>query len=209
MNRRRALPQPDNRLYLGAGGSGKTTLALAHAEKFDRVLQVLPDDSERPAPSFELARDRRELVLAVMRPRFRVAFVCDVQLELVEWANEAAFKAGHCLVVWEEAGTLLPTASLRARAPWAFALWMRGRHVGCRVFACSQRPASVSPDLRANLARAIIFNTTEPGDLDWYEGMIGGRRETIDKIRALDFHAHEALDWRRGGTAEVKRAPFD
>ncbi len=206
MTTRRSLPQPDNRLYLGAGGSGKTTLALRHAERFDRVLFVQPDESERsPYPP---TRDRAELVKRMLAPSFHVAFIADLQLDLVEWCNEAAFKAGDTLVIWEEAGTLLPRASLKERAPWAFALWMRGRHRRCRVFACSQRPASVSGDLRANVSRAVIFNTTEPADLDWYKAMIGGRAETMDTIRRLNFAAHEALDWTRAGH-QVRKAPFD
>jgi hypothetical protein len=202
----RPLPRPDNRLYLGAGGSGKTTLALRHAEKFDRVLFVQPDDSE-PAP-YAVVPDKRALIEGMMHPQFRLAFIADLQLDLVEWANEAAFRAGDVLVIWEEAGTMLGTRALKERAPWAFSLWMRGRHRRCRVFACSQRPASVAADLRANVSRAIIFQTTEPADLDWYQGMIGQRRETIETIRGLDYAAHQALDWTRTGQ-KVKHAPFD
>ena len=57
-----SLPQPDNRLYLGRGGSGKSTLARRHSDRFDRVLLVMPDESERVAGSWRFTRDRRELV---------------------------------------------------------------------------------------------------------------------------------------------------
>lgn len=201
----RPLPRPDNRLYLGRGGSGKTTLCMEHAGAFDRVLLVRPDDSER-AP-YPATRDRRRLIETMMAPSFRVTFNVDMQREQWEWASEAAFRAGNVVVIWEEAGTLMSGRSLKDYAPWAFSLWMRGRHRRCRVFACSQRPASVSPDVRANLSRAVIFNTTEPNDLRWYRGMIGDPG-VIDAIRSLDFAAHEAVDWTPAGHS-VKRAPFD
>jgi hypothetical protein len=203
---RRSLPRPDNRLYLGAGGSGKTTLAVQHALKFDRVLFVQPDDSEgSPLPR---AKDRRQLIEAMMRPTFRVAYVVDLQLEEAEWANEAAWHAGDVTVIWEEAGTVLPNVSLKARAPFAFSLWMRGRHRRCRVFACSQRPASVSADLRANVSRAIIFNITEPDDLDWARTVIGGSRDTAAQIAGLKLGDYQALDWQRGHGFAVKKSPF-
>lgn len=197
----RSLPQPDNRLYLGRGGSGKTTLALQHATKFPRVLLVLPDDSER-AP-YPATANRRELILAMMQPTFRVAFIADRRLDQWEWANEAAWCAGDCVLVWEEAGVFMDGQRL---APFAYDCWMRGRHRRLRVFGCSQRPARVSRDCTANLARAVVFNTTEPNDLKFYRAMIAGD-DVVEMIRRLDFGAHEALDWTPAGST-VKRAPF-
>jgi hypothetical protein len=204
----RSLLRPDNRLYLGAGGSGKTWLALRHAEKFPRVLFIQPDDSERsPYPA---TRDRKELILRMMQPAFRTAFIVDLQLEEAEWANEAAWHAGDCLVIWEEAGTVLPNASLKVRAPFAFSLWMRGRHRRCRVFACSQRPASVAADLRANVARAIIFNMTEPGDVEWAREVMGlNRHDAAAGIARLKIGDYEAIDWQRGAGFAVKNSPFE
>ncbi|HUZ71611.1 MAG TPA: hypothetical protein VMU87_01385 [Stellaceae bacterium] len=198
-----SLARPDNRLYLGRGGSGKTTLALSHAASFPRVLLSLPDDSEAPPRGFHIIRDRADLVRALMRPAWRVAWIADRRLDLWEWANEAAWLAGDCLVIWEEAGVFMEGIRL---APHAYDLWMRGRHRRLRVFACSQRPARVSRDCTANLARAVIFNTTEPNDLRFYRSMIF-EPEAAAAIPRLDFAGHEALDWSPAGWA-VKKAPF-
>ena len=199
----RSLPRPDNRLYLGRGGSGKTTLAVAHAATFSRCLLVLPDDSEAPPPGFIITADRAELIRVMLGRSWRVAFVANRRLDQWEWANEAAWRAGDCVTVWEEAGVFMDAQRL---APHAYDLWMRGRHRRVRVFACSQRPARVSRDCTANLARAVIFNTTEPNDLRFYRSMIfeTGAAEAIPR---LDFEGHEALDWTPSGW-KIRRAPF-
>jgi hypothetical protein len=202
----RSLPRPDNRLYLGAGGSGKTTLAIKHAETFPRVLFIQPDEGE-PAP-YPALRDRAELVRRMMAPTFRVAFTVDRRLELAEWCNEAAWHAGDVAVIWEEVGTVLPSRAVLAdKAPFAYSLWMRGRHRRCHLFACSQRPSTVNGDLRANVARAVIFNITEPADLDWTRTVLGGTVSAA-QITALRLGSYEAIDWRRGEGFAVKKSPF-
>jgi hypothetical protein len=200
------LKRPDNRLYLGRGGSGKSTIARRHAEEFDRVLLLLPDESE-PAPRFYMATTHGELALAMMRAdQFRVALICNGSDEMWEWGNRIGFAATDCVVVWEEAGVFMRGGrSLTGRLPYAYDLWMRGRHVGCRVFACSQRPSTVSRDCTANLARAVIFQPTEPNDLKFYRAM--NIEDAAARISALNFDRHEALDWTPSG-ASVKRAPF-
>jgi hypothetical protein len=202
----RSLPRPDNRLYLGAGGSGKSTLAVRHAEKFPRVLFIQPDEGE-PAP-YPTTRDPVELVRRMCQPSFRTAFTVDRRLDLAEWANEAAWHAGDVAVIWEEVGTVLPSRAVLAdKAPWAYALWMRGRHVRARMFACSQRPSTVNADLRANVARAVIFNITEPADLDWSRTVLGGA-VSAQQITALQIGSYQAIDWQRGAGFAVKNAPF-
>ncbi|HEY3917731.1 MAG TPA: hypothetical protein VGL83_08050 [Stellaceae bacterium] len=195
------LPKPDNRLYLGRGGSGKTSLALEHAAQFDRVLMVRPDDSE--PPRFPSARSSHELARAMSQDKFRLCINAYMSVENWELANEAAIAAGDTVVIWEEAHLFIRSRSLMDFAPHAFNLWMHGRHFGCRVFAISIRPAGLTADLRANLARAVIFNTTEEADLQFYRHMIPDR----SIIPKLDFAHHDAVDWTTSGYA-VKRAPF-
>lgn len=201
-----SLKRPDNRLYFGRGGSGKTTLALQHAGEFPRVLLVRPDDSERLPARYSVTRDPAQLIQLMMAPSWRVAFLCDGAPEAWEWCNEAAFRAGDVCVIWEEAHQWMDGRRLRSFAPHGHTLWMLGRHARCRVFGCSMRPAGVSRDCTANLARAVIFNTTEPSDLKFYRSMIPDA-EAARAIPRLDYDRHEALDWSPRGWS-VKRAPF-
>lgn len=197
-----SLKEPDNRLYIGMGGSGKTWLALRHAAGYPRIVYVRPEDRER-APYPEI-RDRAALCEAMKQPRFAVTFTTDANPDLWEWANRAALARGDTLILWEEAPSLgdgkpkLP--------PFAHALWMRGRHARCRVFAVSQRPSRLSRDCTANLSRAVIFATTEPNDLKFYRDMIG-EREAIDQIRSLA--KYHAVDFRPFQGWEVRQSPFD
>ncbi len=200
-----SLPRPDNRLYLGRGGSGKSTLARRHADEFDRVLLVLPDESEPIPRGWTVTRDRADLVKRVLAPTWRIAFPTFLDIEQWEWANEAAWHAGGCAVIWEEAGRYTIGGSLKGSAPHAFNLWMAGRHRRVHLFACSQRPASLRADFRANLFRACIFHSTEEDDLRWYRAM--GSRELVERIKTLDYGAHEAVDWSPAGW-QVRRAPF-
>lgn len=197
-----SLSQPDNQLFLGRGGSGKTWLALRRAADFPRVLYVRPEDRESP-PFPELPRgDRVALCNALKLREFKWTFTTDGDAALWETANEAAYRRGDVLVIWEEAGTLMDRKPLPT---WAHKLWMVGRHVHCRIFACSQRPARVSADCRANLSRAAIFATTEPGDLQFYRDMIGDKA-ALDRIRSLARFEAVDFDPLQGWT--VKKSPF-
>lgn len=202
----RSLPRPDNSIYLGAGGSGKSTLAVQHAEKHPRVLFIQPDEGE-PAP-YPTTRDRALLIRRMMAPTFRTAFTVDRRLSELEWCNEAAWWAGNVAVIWEEVGTMVPPRGVLAdRAPWAYALWMRGRHRRCHLFACSQRPSTVNADLRANVRRCVVFNMTEPADLDWARTVLGGT-VPAERITSLELGSYQAVDWQRGAGYAVKNAPF-
>lgn len=200
------LPRPDNRLYLGRGGTGKTSLALEHAEAFRRRIVVCPIDDQAPRMGCDqVTADRAELVRLAMQPSFAVCFTPgELGAENWEWANEAAWRAGDTLIIWDEVGMYFRTdgGSLKG---FAYKLWMAGRHRRCRVFATSQRPARVPRDCTANLARAIVFHTSEPNDLRFYRNM--SPPVTTAAIGELDAARYEALDWTPTGTAK-RKAPF-
>ena len=195
------LRQPDNRLYAGRGGSGKSFLALRHVEKFPRVLFIRPDQMEEPP--FPYTQSAVALHEAMKAKTFQLGFITDGSLEKWEAANALAIHHRNVAVIWEEAGGLMMGRNL---PPHARELWVQGRHVGCRVYASTQMPQRISRDCRSNLARAIVFNTSEPGDLRyWFETT--GDPQVRETLRRLDWNKHEAWDWNPGGSA-VKTSPF-
>lgn len=200
-----SLKNPDNRLYLGKGGSGKTTLALSHTWRFERVIVCDPNGEGAHTEDAVVIDDRAQLVEAVNDPGpWRVCwrFGGTGFDEGFEWVNRVAWARGDLCLVWDEADQF----TRWGLPPTAFRIWNNGRHRRLRVFACSRRPARVPRDLTANLSRACIFKTQEPNDLKFIRDFTAGR-EAEGMVRELEpFHA---LDWREDGTMAVKKSLFD
>lgn len=198
-----SLPRPDNRLYLGKGGSGKTTLALSHAEAFARELICDPNGEDMHAESADVCDDPAQLVQLVARPgSWRVCWRF-TRMGLAagfDWVNRVAWAAGDLCLMWDEADLFMRHGAMPDRA---YQLWNTGRHRRLRIFALSRRPARVSPDVRANLARAIVFRMEERRDLAWLADFM-----EPDAARAASQLARfHAVDWTEAGWS-VKKSPF-
>lgn len=200
----RSLPAPDNRLYLGKGGSGKTTLALSHTWRFERVIVCDPNGESAHTKHARVISDKAALVEAVNDPgQWRVCWRFDQTGfdDGFEWVNRVAWARGDLCLVWDEADQF----TRWGLPPTAFRIWNNGRHRRLRVFACSRRPARVPRDMTANLTRACVFRTQEPRDLSFIrEFTVDG--ESVGAVRSLG--AFEAVDWTEAGWA-VKKSPFD
>jgi hypothetical protein len=198
-----SLPQPDNRLYLGKGGSGKTTLALCHSHDFARVIICNPNAEDQHEEGADVTDDRAELVqLAAQRGPWRIAWRFTKTGNAVgfDWVNRVAWAAGDCCIVWDEADLFMRHGTMPDAA---YQLWNVGRHHRVRIFACSRRPARVSRDVTANLSRACVFRTQEPTDIDFLGEFM--ERSAADAVKQLQpFHA---VDWTQQGWA-VKKSLF-
>lgn len=201
-----SLPAPDNRLYLGKGGSGKTTLALAHASVFSRVLWFDPN-GELTASQLHgavLCSDRAYLLDLMAAPgTMRIIWrgVVTGGGEAFEFANRAAWASEDWCVVWDEVDRF---TSASVMPPYARQIVDAGRHRRLRLFAISRRPASIPRRLSANTQRIAIYRTTEPADLRWYQRLIGDAAKRIPGIP--QYHA---MDWREGHeNHEIRACPF-
>ncbi len=198
-----SLPAPDNRLYLGKGGSGKTTLALHHAAAFERELICNPNGEDAHQQHADVTDDPRELIeLAARKGSWRICFNFN-RTGLVagfRWVNRVALARGDLCLVWDEADLLTERGRL---PPEAYELWNAGRHHRVRILALSRRPANVSPDVRGNLARACVFRMIEPRDLQWLATFM-----EPDAARAVTkLQRYEAVDWTEAGWS-VKKSVF-
>lgn len=198
------LPAPDNRLYLGVGGSGKTTLALRHSFAFPRVVICNPNGEDAHQAGAVVIDDRGELVswLAASGP-VRVCwqgFDRQPREEAFAWVNRVAWAAGNVLVVWDEADLFMTAQRLPEEA---YRLWNMGRHRSVRVFACSRRPARVSRDCTANLTRACVFRTQEPHDWRFLKDFM----EPSAAAAARELPKYHAIDWTPAAWS-VKKSPF-
>ncbi len=200
----RSLPQPDNRCYIGVGGSGKTTLALHHADQFARVIICDPNAETAYARFGRVLEDRAELVRAAAAPSFRLTWRFDLgdPLEGYDWATRVAWAAGDCCVIWDEAENYHEGGRI---LPWGRRAWNQGRHRRLHVFAVTRSCFAIDRTLTRNVTRACIFATQEPRDLAWLDGFLRSS-DAIDAIATLPkYHAY---DWRQGRGGCVKLSTF-
>lgn len=198
-----SLGAPDNRLYLGVGGSGKTTLALTHSWDYARCIVVDPNGENMHAGAAFVTNDPRELVELAMLPEFRICWRPEMMNaeDGYELATRVAWAAGNCALVWDEADFFMRAGRL---PPHALRMWNAGRHRRCRVFAVSRSPFRVSRDCTRNLTRACVFAIQEPSDLKFLASFMG--QEAANHVPALP--QRHAIDWHQGGAWTVKRSIF-
>lgn len=200
-----SLSKPDNRLYLGKGGSGKSTLALSHACAFDRVIICDPNGEDAHLHGAMPCSDKGELCqLVAGKEPFRICWRQSKDLrgeEWFEWANRVAWARGDTCIIWDEADLFMRHGTMPDAA---YNLWNMGRHHRCRVFCCSRRPARVSADVRANLARACVFRMIETRDLEWLRAFMDD-----DAARTVaQLAPYHAVDWTDAGW-RAKKSLFD
>lgn len=204
-----SLERPDNRLYFGVGGSGKTTLALAHTWKFDRVIICDPNGEKMHAEGADVTADRGALVAIARDKHFRVCWRfddadADIEGHGYDWASRVALAAGNTVIVWDEAEFYVGAGAIKLPAT-ARRIWNAGRHRRCRVFACTRSPFAINRHMTRNLTRACVFATNEPADVDYFRKILGsGAAEAVPTLKP--FHA---VDWRQGGAWAVKKSLFD
>ena len=192
-----SLLKPDNRVYFGKGGSGKSYLARSHLAKFPRVLfhdTNCEAENEVGALVTYTRTDLIDRLLLAKNGPVRICWRGHMMglKDAFEFANEAAWNAGNLVVYWEEAPAYIRSGEMPT---WAQRLTLAGRHQGCRVFAAAQRPHKVSRDLTANCDTIYAFRCTEPRDLKYLEEYV--YEENAARLRSLgDYHF---LAWSQSG----------
>lgn len=202
------MERPDNRTYLGMGGSGKTFLALHQAAlTSNRVLIFDPNGEDQNAAGAHVVTERRQLLELLVRPGpvrvcWRGVHHAESEEELeaaFDWANRCAWAAGNLVLVWDEADRLTG-GRLRGKA---YAIVHSGRHRDLRLFTCSRRPAGLPRDLTGNTQRFLLFQIEETLDLEYLRPRIG-RQVTLELPTLKPRQAYD----RQDGRLELKASPF-
>lgn len=203
----RRLERPDNRLFLGKGGSGKSYLARHQLAGASRVLIHDPNGEPAWAEGARVIYSRAELAEAMQARSWRIAWRGSQaarsepeKIDAFEWANRCAIAAGDAVVVWDEADFFMGPARV---PPNAYRIINAGRHHGLRIFACARRFRAIPRHLSANSQRIIVFRSTEPSDLKWVEQVM--TREVAVMVPVLK--EREAVDWSER-TVKRKISPF-
>jgi hypothetical protein len=181
------LKAPDNRVYVGAGGSGKSYLARRHLFQFPRTIIISPRDERENARGAIVIYDRASLAYELERlavagvKKFRICFrPAGDPIAAFELLNRAAMIAGDVAVLWDEGGWYIRGGRLPIDAS---DIWNGGRHVGCRVFTTSIRSAQLSRDVTGNATEVFIFRAADDEDAKRAGNLIG--RSRIPELLAL------------------------
>jgi hypothetical protein len=73
-------------------------------------------------------------------------------------------------------------------------------------YITTQRPMALHTDIRSQWLRLILFNQTEPADLDWIRGVSSVK--VSEEVKQLKFHEYVDLDFEgnhRRGTSPAPR----
>lgn len=200
------LPKPDNRVFLGEGGSGKSSLMRHQLKPYKRFLvhDVAGGGEDANKALGDVIEDPRHLLERLMLPGdFRIIWRGFGQMgdNAFEFANEACWHTGNLVIVWEEIDGFTDAGKMPY---WGHRLVHEGRHRRIRTFSLSRAPHMIPRNLTRNLTRICTSRITEPRDLKWLEQKIGSK-EAVNGIHGLgDYHF---LDWQ-DGQAKIRKSPF-
>jgi hypothetical protein len=138
------LLEPDNRVFLGMGGEGKSHLARHQSWTVaPRVVICDPNAEPAWASGALVVDDPVDLCHLLKEQEARVCWRgFDTMGEEAGflWANRAALAAGDCLIVWDEVDFFFPYIKPDTSP---YRLWNAGRHQGCRCFAIARSALAV------------------------------------------------------------------
>lgn len=181
----------------GRRRSGKTTRARQLVGAARRLVVFDPIGEW---PGFGLTRcdtleELRAHLAATWRTGFRVALVCSSNwpLELhrlADWLARAQLAGGRraplLQLVVDELSLSFPVTRPPAGQDAMMRVCLQGRHHRIGVLGIAQRPASVSPDFRGQVAELWAFALPSELDRRAVAGMLGG--EHLEALRTLEDH---------------------
>ncbi len=203
------LDRPDNRVFLGITGSGKSVLARHQIKAEPRVIIFDPVEEPENAKGAIIVETAgalvRVLAAGARRKRLRICWrgfgINGHGAEAFELGNRIAYAAEDLTVYWEEVDQFTDAG----RPPqWCYEIVNRGRHRGLKYFAASRRPARVPRDITANATRIMAFATQEPTDLRYMRELMGPEAAAI----VPTLGRYECVDFAVGSGFERKKSPF-
>lgn len=188
----------DIRLYVGRGGTGKSTLLRKHLAGEKRLIVLDANaEAEYETRCETVTTSLAEAARAAMAERFSIAirtpFGGDA-VKVFEAANRIAWMAGNCRMVWEEVHNYRKGSDLPATG---VSLINQGRHRGVALSAATRRPVYLRT-LTASATDAFVFHSTEENDLKFYEAVMGREAAAAaGNLKEYHFvHWNAAAGWK-------------
>lgn len=187
-------------LILGKSGSGKTELCKRLIKDkprfilFDTISEY-KEDKKFEAVYINNKQAFLEYLFRNLNKKFRIVFDPEDPEETLLLNNEPIDLFDlTCKIVYEcltdvifaveEVANFISPSSM----PKYFRKLIRyGRHSNISGYFTSQRPADISPGLRAQATILISFRQHEPRDIQWLRAIIG---EDAEKLKDLGEHEY-------------------
>jgi len=213
------LDRPDNRLFIGKGGSGKSHLIRYQLKKSDLAVidgkekrwkrdRIVLFDTNGEKALGEMADQivfkKIDLINVILnRKRFIISFrgFQEYGKAAFEDCNEVCLAAENITVVWEELEFFTNSKDL---PNFAHQICHAGRHQGMRIMATSRAPAMIPKNFTRNVQEISIFHTDEPNDIKYLSEKIGSK-SAQDLPKLQKYHC---LHWSDRTGATVRKSPF-
>lgn len=179
-------------LILGKSGSGKTYLvkaALRSGKLGRRVIVIDPDGEYAEIPGVDEVTLDELLEKCPEESYFNYSVIMDDEETLqtdAEHIVRLAMAIGDCTVIFEEIADYSANPKIRT-------VFRRGRKLGVRCIAISQRPAEIHKTVTSQAACVIAFHFDEPRDVEYIKLRFG--RNAAAEVQTLDPRKYDVAVW--------------
>lgn len=183
-------------LIFGKSGSGKSYLAARLLAERHRVF--IYDKLHEYTDGVVFYADELDKLAAfwahVYCGNFRIIFrtkTIDKQKRFIEidMLSHLVWECGNMTFVIEE---FAGYCSANYTPDMLGQIVLMGRHRNIELIGIQQRPFNLNPDIRSQTKEIYLFNTTEPGDLDYFKGLtresIADRMDQLKQYEYLYWH---------------------
>ena len=218
-------PRPDKLVILGKSGSGKSSLTKALIRSIPRVVIFDPkgeyaaphvirgatpkdlyryiDGRKRFCVSYKPESERARRALEARSPeknRGKRMSLIEREFDQVSWG---VFVVGSLTFVAEELDQCCTSAWA---GPKFGKLLRQGRTRGVEMICISRRPTEIPKDVTANMTQMVIFNSSEPGDMDYFRRRLGPAVDRIPDLQTFGVNGatvSTGIEWREGGALQL------
>lgn len=176
------MDKPDNKIIIGKPGSGKSKKALNLVKECRRVLifDTLGHDYSDGVVFYDLA-GLKAFWRSVYAKSFRIIYRPLNDIEEFDEVCKLVWACRDMTFLAEELDTFCPNGK---SIPSFIRILKRGRHRDIHFIGITQRPMGINRNVTAMANEVFVFNTDEPGDLDYFKDRLSA--EAVEKIIALE-----------------------